>query len=140
MKLIKLEFGMFKIVDGAKAIHGNWGKIESILRFEYDIKQEEIDLAFECAEEHGDDIMHFGVIRGMFTHSSKSSDVSSVLAELKAIRSLREEFSVEYKRSEDGPDTRAAWDRLVHMYMVLNVNRAIELLDFEDLLKGEKVA
>ena len=129
MKLIKLDKDLFRVVTDKSVTEGSWNFIEAFMQHHCGIEWQEIQIARGTMEAHGHDTASFGILKGMFTHSSQSRMISGVLAELKAVESLRQEFTEAFKENKGSPATKDAYDRLMSMYMALNVTDAIELLD-----------
>jgi hypothetical protein len=139
MKLIKMENGNYQLIDGAVTIEGSWPTIEARMRFEYEIEDHEIERAKDDMQTRGNDIAEFSV-RGMFLISYSTSARRNAVAELKAIRDLRMEFHVLFEkdraRNEDPMEpsaaTKEAANRLQNMYIVLNVDALLVLLDAQE--------
>lgn len=60
--------------------------------------------------------------------AQRSHSTTYVIAELRAIASLRKEFSVSYKEDSTSLETKDTWQRLMNLYTSLNVVSALEAL------------
>jgi hypothetical protein len=128
MKLIKKEDGIWMVQADFETVEGSLHYVKDYLVESKEIEAEEVDAAVATMQMRGDDTAHFGILRGIFTHTSQSQTTRLIVAELKAIRSMREEFHQAHRRDPDGADTRSAFDRLMNLYMSLNVDGILKAL------------
>lgn len=128
MKLTKLSNGMFRLTGDGHSIEGAWPVIQARMQFEYEVDPEEIDRAMQDLRDTGNDVADFGV-SGIFIYSYRAGKKRYVVAELKAVSALRQEFNEAYQKEPNGPETKQAFDRLMNLYMSLNVEAVLDLLE-----------
>lgn len=140
MKVIKHSDDVYRIYDDVstsggrpiiKLFEGSLTLVKLYLICELEISSEELSFALDTMERLGHDTAHFGV-NCTFTHSSNSISAVHILAELRAIRDLRQEFSDCAAEFGDASETREAHARLISLYSALNVDAVIKMLDPDD--------
>jgi hypothetical protein len=119
MKLVKLDNGVFRLVDEGNSIEGAWPVIQARMQFEYEVDPDEIDRAMQDMRAKGTDVAEFG-INGLFIYTYHAGKKKYVMTELRAVIALREEFNAAFRESPNGPETKQAFDRLVNLYISLN--------------------
>jgi len=135
MKLIKTGKDLFKFVSAVATVEGSEAQMRQHLMEDVGIESEELYFAVEQMWVHHHDTAHFGVNR-LFTHTSNQATERMIVAELQAIRDLRREFVDAYKRSPSSPEMHAIGERLMSLYMSLNVEGVLQVLN----VKGESLA
>jgi hypothetical protein len=128
MKLVKLASGTYRLSDEGSSVEGAWPVIQARMQYEFEIEPDEIDRAIKDMRAKGTDVAEFG-LNGLFIYSYHASRKKYVLAELRAILTLRQEFNAQFKVEPQGPETKQAFDRLMNVYMSLNVEAVVELLE-----------
>lgn len=132
MTLIKLGNGLYRIQDEHVTIEGQWSQIRAQLLFEYEIPNEELEMAIDDMNQKGNDCADFGLDQHFqFSYDSKTQ--RNISAELKAIAELRLEFFKAFKRNPRSIETQQAAERLQMLYISLNVEGCL-------LALGEKKA
>jgi len=130
MKLVRLADKHFKIVMESYTIEGNWQTVKEHMLRDLDMDMDEIGFALECMTLKSHDTAHFGINR-CFIYTSDSKAVDKVLAELKAIQSVKQELVTEFQRDKDGAGFKYAQSRLLNLALTLDLERAIELIESE---------
>ena len=131
MKLIKLDSGVYRIEDGPVMIEANWGQIRAQLLYEFEIDPAQIDRAIEDMRAKGHNAADFGV-GGCFQFSYPTCLDRKVRAELRAIQAVRAEFHQYQQHEQNGPEAKAAFDRLMHLYFTQDVDGMLLILgEFE---------
>lgn len=127
MKLIKLNNGNYRIVDGAASIEGSWGQIRARMLYEFEIDPKQLSKAADDMRARDNDVAEFG-IGGVFIFSYSTCLERKVRAELRAIASVRKEFFKLAKVSAGAPETKQAYDRLMFLYFAQDVEGNLLLL------------
>jgi hypothetical protein len=130
MKLNKLGKNKYRFEDEGVSLEGNLAFVVEHMREIYEIPQDEIDRALADLIRTGNDVAHFGVMHGGFLFTSLAVDDRSLLAELRAIQSVREEIVATHKR--DGYRSQQVlllMDRLEKLYLALNITGLINSIE-----------
>lgn len=131
MKLIRLGNGVYRIVDQGKSIEAGYAKVTTLLRFEYEVDLEDLNAAIEEMSATGNDGAEFDEY-GWFLRTFSVVKERNIKIELEAVKSLREEFDAEYKRGPESRATKDAYNRLMSLYMSLDVDGVLKVLDRYD--------
>lgn len=128
MKLVKQKNGRFMAITNGVQIDGSWDTVVTALVGSYGFDAEELNSARDVLHQNNHDTASFGV-NGILITTRDAYDVSSVLAELNAIRDTREEFYSAHKNNPESQETKLTYDRLMSLYFALNVKAAINLIE-----------
>jgi hypothetical protein len=139
MKLIKLDSGRYRIEDESVAMEGLWNNIKETLVVDHGISPAQILRAIQSMEEKGHDAADFGV-QGYFQFSYPTSLDRKVRAELRAIRAVRVEFHLAQAKQANGPEAKAAFDRLMNLYFSQDVDGNLLLLGDVSYAQQEEAA
>lgn len=128
MKLQRLGRDRFKVIADMTSYEGSLEQVRDFMVDDLGMKQTEFDAGLSDLYKNDNDTAIFGV-NLMFIYSTRSGAVASVLAELNAIISLREEFNREYKLHSESRETRDAYNRLQNIYISFNAEAARDALE-----------
>jgi hypothetical protein len=132
MKLINLYNGTYKLVlDNGTTIEADRVKVSRYMWVDLDIEADEIEFALAEIARLSMDTAHFGV-NGTFTHCTNSKVVNNVLAELKAVQSLRRELVEVCAMDPNRVYTNDAGIRLLNLYIALNVDAIVDVIEGKD--------
>ncbi len=131
MKLKKLVGGRYRLEWSGASFEANAETMMLHLKDGMGIVGEEVDYTFCMLEATGHDTADLGN-GGTFHYAYSSRPVNLAVRELEAIRSVRKEFDSLYREAPESSETRNAWDRLVSLYIGLNVDTALEALKPEE--------
>jgi hypothetical protein len=127
-KVMKTADDRFKVIDEMFTFEGDLDAVKGYLKDELQVDAEEISFALDTMRLQKHDTAHFGV-NFTFTHSSDSRSVGHVVAELRAIRDLRKEFTYMCSKYGDAVETKEVHARLISLYAALNVDAILTLVD-----------
>lgn len=132
MKLVKMLNGNFKLVlDSGSILEGDRALVARHMWEELEVGEDEIEFAIAELERTEMDTAHFG-IQGTFIYCSNSTLVKNVLAELKAVQSLRQEFAEIYRGNPNDLYVHDTGTRLLNLYIALNVDAMVQVLESPD--------
>lgn len=131
--LRRLDKGVYRLSVNSCRIEGGYGNISQLLKVEYEVPAEELDIALQTADQLNHDTMHFDVRTGMFTHSSSSGQIRKVMNELKAMRVVKKELQAKHKNKDYYyKELHDLYDRFVTLAWVFDEEEALSLLDYSD--------
>lgn len=131
MKLVRMSKDRFQWIDSNVRFEGTLQQVRNYIVESVEVTQSEFEHALDDMYSRGNDTAHFGINR-TFIYSSKSCDQQRLMMEFKAVLDLRAEFHREHKRDRDSDATKNAFNRLMSLYMSLNVDAALDVLRFMD--------
>lgn len=139
MKLMKIEKNRYRLVVDAVTLEGDLAFMVETMRFDYEVAQPELDLAIMEMLKLGHDVANFGnLLSGeyRFLYTTLQSTERNMIAELRAIQSVREEAVELYRR--DGwasPPVKEAFGRLQSLLMALNVEGLIDAVEKQEIIR-----
>jgi hypothetical protein len=128
MKLTKLNNTRYSVFGDMAQVEGDLDCVSTFLIKQYEVDPEELEYALAEMAQNGHDSASFGIDRRLVC-TFKAATIDAITPELRAIRDVRVAFHEAYIEDPGSVDTRISARNLQSLYIALNVNGLLDILD-----------
>jgi hypothetical protein len=128
MRLVNMGNGMWLLTEDGYQLEGSWTVVKAHMLNDLEFDLEQIDIAIEEMDLLDHDTASFGV-NNVFVVTFNSQKVNKVIAELKAIRAVKQEMFEAFQADKDGAEFKAAQQRLLTLALTLDETTALSVID-----------